>query len=248
MSFRPLIPLVFFLPILLVSSCQPIYRPNVMNQPLFSGQGDIQASGHVGTNGVDLQASGAVTDHLLAMVNYNRFSQSPDNDSLSSGFEREHQLIEIASGYYTQLGEEGENNNFGVFEAIGGYGNGTAIHFSDVWTSQMERTEGKYHKLFVQPSIGYSHSIFDVGIAPRMVMIDYYDMEVQGSGASLQPDWDRGTDLFVEPAITGRFGYKFIKFQFQFGLSIPMIEEPSYQYQPILFSVGIHMDLDRAYL
>lgn len=232
----------YFLAVYLLASCQPIYRPTVVDQPLMSGQGDIQASGHVGTNGQDFQLAGAVTDNIVVMGHYNTYDRDYDSDTLSD-YSREHSLLEIGGGYFKQLGTKGDDGNAGVVEVLGGYGNGTAKNYSDIWTQTRGEVKGKYHKFFFQPGVGYHHDIFDVGLTPRVSVIDYYDMKILDDARQLRPQWNRGTDVFLEPTLTGRIGYKLVKLQMQMGLSFPMGNEPSYDYQPFMFSLGLHIDI-----
>ncbi|MFB6257170.1 MAG: hypothetical protein ABEH38_00635 [Flavobacteriales bacterium] len=239
---NPKRPFYLLIALAFLASCQPIYRPTVVNQPLMSGKGDVQLSAHTGTNGNDFQAAGAPTKNVVVMGHYNTFSGEYEGDSLNE-YKRDHSLLEIGGGFFHQLGDQGENGNAGVVEVIGGYGNGNAKNYSDFWTDQRAEVKGSYHKFFVQPGVGYHHNIFDVGLAPRVSIIDYYEMKVLSEDGALQPNWDRGTDVFLEPALTGRLGYKFVKLQMQMGLSIPVGSKPSYQYQPFMFSIGLHIDI-----
>lgn len=234
--------------LLLLSSCQPIYRPTVVNQPMVSGKGDIQASGHIGTNGTDVQLAGAVSDHIVLIGDYNRYSMESEDDS-TSGYEQEHRSFEFGGGYYTHIGEgvRSSDNSGGVIELIGGYGNGKASHYSDVWTHRFATVTGQYHKFFFQPGIAYHHEIFDGGFTSRLTGIDYYEVKARDQqGGNIQPTSSKGMDVFFEPALTGRVGYRYVKFQFQTGLSIPLDSEPHYDYQPFMFSVGLHIDISSA--
>jgi hypothetical protein len=239
------IPTIIGVALLFLSSCQPIYRPTVVNQPMMSGQGDVQASGHIGTNGGDLQIAGAPTEHIVAIADYNAYSREDD----STNVKREHRSFEIGAGYFRHFSEEvnKENNSGGLVELIGGYGHGKANNRSSIWTPRDIKVTGNYHKFFFQPGVGFHHDVFDIGFTSRVVGIDYYEIRIREDlNQSIEPTTSPGLDYFFEPALTGRIGYKFVKFQFQFGGSIPVGSVPRYDHQPFMFSVGLHVDISQG--
>jgi len=64
MRFGPLV-----IALALLSSCAPMYVPNVRNAPLFNGKGEFQAAAFIGT-GIDLQGALALSDHIGITGNY----------------------------------------------------------------------------------------------------------------------------------------------------------------------------------
>ena len=70
MKKRTLIFKGFILTIILISSCTPPkYIPNVLNTPMLSNTGEIQASIHMAVSGFDPQLAIAITDNLGLMAN-----------------------------------------------------------------------------------------------------------------------------------------------------------------------------------
>src|SRR3989339_701931 len=53
----------------LFSSCSPEYIPNMVNTPLFSNQGEFQATVATGTSNFDAQLGYAITDNIAIIAN-----------------------------------------------------------------------------------------------------------------------------------------------------------------------------------
>jgi hypothetical protein len=211
--------------ILLLASCTPAYVPNTLNTPLMSNKGEIQVGANVGLSGFDPQASFAVTDHVGLMLNGSfRNSTSDSSDSF-----HKHVFLEGGCGYFTKIG------SIGRFETFGGYGFSKLQAYSEngIWASYADAT---CNRIFIQPAIGIATKVFDGSFATRMVMVDMHQADMQNTG------------FFLEPALTLKLGYKYVKGMLQFGLSFPLNSEViDFNYQPFLFSVGLQATLKRTY-
>lgn len=227
MKKRKIHKLIYFLAflILIVSSCAPAYVANVINTPLLSNKGEIQAAVYTGTSGFDPQFSYAISDHIGLMINgsfENRTSDSTENF-------HKHQFVEIGSGYYNEIGRNGR------FEVFGGLGSGKlkAEYSNNLWKSLSDVSNTR---VFIQPSIGVVSNIFDGSFSSRFVLINLY----QGS--------NKNTGLFVEPAITGKLGFKYLKAVLQLGLSLPVNSNNiHFLYQPVMFSIGLEANLNKIF-
>jgi hypothetical protein len=217
------IPVVFLF--IVFSSCAPAYVPNAINSPMFSNKGEVQASVHYGIAGLDPQVSYAITDHLGVMMNG---SFADRTDSTSTNYHKHH-FFEAGVGYYQKIGL------IGRFEAYGGGGFGKLSAHQDVgfWVSNAEVNTMRF---FVQPAIGLSTEVFDGSIATRLVALN------------MKQDSLSNTGLLVEPVITAKVGYRWVKAVFQFGISLPLNDEQiDFTYQPILFSIGLQATFGRKY-
>jgi hypothetical protein len=205
-------------------SCAPAYVPNTLNTPLMSNKGEVHAAVNYGLSGFDPQAAYAITDHIGIMVNGSfRNSTSDSSDSY-----HKHIFVEGGGGYYTKIG------GIGRFETYGGYGYSRlqAYFDSDIWTNF---TDVSSNRFFLQPAIGISTQVFDGSFATRLVMVDMHQGGTQKTG------------FFIEPALTLKLGYKYVKGLLQFGLSFPMDSEGyDFNHQPFLFSIGLQTTLNRA--
>jgi hypothetical protein len=210
---------------IIVSSCAPAYVPNVVNTPLLSNKGEVQAAVYKGLSGFDPQLSYAITDHVGLMLN----GSFADRTSDSTDDYHKHQFVEIGSGYYTKIGTKGR------FETFGGFGYGKLQAY---WESGILEpyADVKSIRFFVQPTIGVTTKIFDGGLSWRFVLIDMY----QGSANS--------TGIFAEPVLTGKLGFKYVKFITQFGFTIPLnFEYIDFSYEPFIFSVGLQATIGKKY-
>ncbi|MBN1416040.1 MAG: hypothetical protein JW973_13140 [Bacteroidales bacterium] len=212
---------------LVVTSCAPAYVPNVVNSPVFNNEGEFQGSLHAGLAGYDAQFAYAITDHVGVMLNgsyANRTSDSTDNF-------HKHKFAEIGAGYYGKIKENGR------YEVYGGGGFGKLQAYQEVafWQAYADVNSLRF---FVQPAIGLSTSngVFDGSFAARLI------------GINLKQDTFSNTGMLVEPAITAKVGYKYVKAVFQFGMSIPLNKNNiDFNYQPFLFSFGLQATFGRKY-
>ncbi|MFO7923164.1 MAG: hypothetical protein R6U58_05690 [Bacteroidales bacterium] len=209
---------------LISGSCAPAYVPNVINTPLLSNKGEIQASLHGGISGVDPQLSYAVTDNVGLILN----GSFADNTSDSSNNFHKHNFIEIGTGYYTKIGNKGR------FETFGGFGSGKlqAEYENDLWTSRADVISSRF---FLQPAIGITTSILDASFTSRLVLIN------------LSQGTEKSTGVFAEPALTGKLGFRYVKAVIQLGLSIPLQENIDFNYQPFMFSVGLQANFNKIF-
>ncbi len=213
-----LFPILFF-------SCAPAYVPNVVNTPLMSNKGEFQASVHTGTSGFDPQFAYALTNNIGLMLNgsfANRTSDTTDNF-------HKHQFVEFGAGYFASIGTAGR------FEVFGGYGAGNlqAEYDNNLWVSKARVNSGRF---FIQPAIGASTSVFDGSFSSRLVFVN------------LSQESEKASCAFIEPALTGKFGYKYVKFVVQTGLSVPLSSSNNlFNYQPFMFSVGIQLNIGKLF-
>jgi hypothetical protein len=196
----------------------------MVNTPMLSNKGELQVSINSGISGFDPQISYAITDHIGVMLN-GSFS---DRTSDSTNDYHKHQFVEIGTGFYKKIGELGRFESYGGF----GLGNTEGDYSSTLWSSH---ANAQFFRIFIQPSIGLATPYFDGGLATRFVVV------------SMTQDPNKSTGLFFEPVITLKLGYKYVKLVSQFGLSLPATEEIAFNYQPFMFSVGLHAYLWRKF-
>jgi len=210
--------------IILINACAPAYVPNTVNTPMLSNKGELQASLNSGISGFDPQLSYAITDHIGVMLNGSFANETSD----SSDDYHKHQFVEAGGGYYTKIGKIGRFESYGGF----GLGNTQGEYESTLWSSY---ANAQYFRIFVQPSIGMATSYFDGSFATRFVIV------------SMTQNPNKSTGYFLEPVLTFKLGYKYVKLVSQFGLSFPATEDIAFNYQPFMFSVGLHAYLWRKF-
>lgn len=198
-----------------IYGCAPVYLPNVVNTPMLSDKGELQAAIYTGVSGFDPQFAYAITDHLGVMLNASFANLSKDNnDNL-----KKYQFIETGVGYYTKIKESGRFETFGGL----GYANLNLLNSNNIYS----------YRFFIQPSIGAVSDFFDGSFSTRFVLL------------SISKDNFNYKNFFIEPVITAKVGYKFIKAVFQIGLSLPLhSSSPSYECQPLLFSIGLQAKIN----
>ncbi len=202
--------------------CAPVYIPNVVNTPMLSNQGELQGAIYTGVSGFDPQFAYAITDHLGVMLN-GSFSNKT-NDSLNNF--HKHQFVETGVGYYTKIGESGRFETFGglgVAKLKSDYSNNLWISYTDLYS----------YRAFIQPSIGAATDFFDGSFSIRFVMLSIFQNNLNYNA------------YFIEPVITAKVGYKYVKAVFQLGFSFPVnSNELIFSYQPLLFSIGIQAKIN----
>lgn len=208
------------------------------NVPLHKEAGDMHATVGTGFMGPNFQASYAAINHVFVNANGSYFS---NDDNTGDGFNR-HRIGELALGYYRVL----DDNRTTVFEISGGYGlafvedKGHREPYSD-------HLKTNYHKFYIQPSIGTATDFFEGALTLRMVALKYTNFR-----NLTFPDQDRniypGMCNYIEPLITARVGYKYLKFTVQTGMSISLSPDHDLSLQgfPFIFNLGISGRLGRV--
>jgi hypothetical protein len=201
-----------------VFACAPAYVPNVVTTPMLGQQGEVVASFNTGISGFDPQFAYAVTDQIGIVAN----GSFRDYTSDSTSNYHKHFFTEIGGGYYTRLGDVGR------FEVYGGGGGGTLqADFGN--NSFRSFADVRIYRGFIQPSIGMVTDVAELTFSSRFVFV------------TLMQDGNRVSSPFVEPAITAKLGYKYIKGTMQLGFSLPVAEELQFFYQPFIFSMGLQI-------
>ncbi len=203
--------------ILILNSCTTqMYVSNATNAPLLKEKGEV----HVTITQNDLQAAVAFA-HNFGIIANGFYA----NYKTADNYRHYGTLGEAAIGYYSPL-----KNNF-VFESYVGAGAGS-VHKQQTFTDNYNNSYNAFFnvnatKLFIQPDIGYKTKFFDAIFSARISGVKYSKFEQQNySEQQLENDYLDGNKLtgpffvFAEPAVTLRGGYKFVKVQLQYGLTI----------------------------
>lgn len=225
---------VLFLGIGWCSSCRTVYTPNTVHNPLLQEKGEFK--GLIAPN--NLQAAYAITDNIGVMANgyYNSFT-SDDKDFHNKG-----KALELGVGYFNK-----SPNNI-VYELYAGAGR---FNVAMDEASGTKNFKADATKLFIQPGIGWVNPYVEVGLAPRFSMISYDSPEISGYTAQEQDSYYFGTlatksHLFLEPAITVRGGYKWIKLQLQYGRAFKLSKN-QLNYDDDIGSVGLVFNVGEWY-
>jgi hypothetical protein len=214
-----------FFVFIILNSCAPAYVPSVVNIPLLTNKGEVQAAVYAGTSGVDPQLTYAFSNHVGVMLN----GSFANNTSSTTNNYHKHQFGEIGAGYYTHFLQRGK------FETFAGAGSGklSAEFDNNLWIS---RSNVNYTRIFVQPAVGFTTKIFDLGFSTRFVFL------------KLHQELESNTGIFAEPVINVKFGYDHIKAVAQLGLSLPMNSgNIDFTYQPLLFSLGLQANFGKVF-
>lgn len=216
------------------SACRTVYSPNVVNNPLLQEKNELKAS--VGPN--DLQAAYAITENIGLMVNgYLNHYTSDDKDFHNKG-----KAIEFGVGYFnkTQTGL--------LYEVYAGAGR---FNVKMDESNKTKNFQSDATRFFLQPGIGWTHRYFEVGLASRLSMIDYNNPAITGYSPQEQRDYHFESltlkpHVFLEPALTVRGGYKWVKLQAQYGRAFKLSKN-ELNFEDNIGSVGLVFNLAQWY-
>lgn len=199
-----------------LSSCTTtLYKSNTVNTPLFHEEKEVRISAGPG----NVQTAYAITDHVGIMGNAFWESYNKDNKDNSGT------LVEVGAGYFTPVLPDL------IFEAYGGIGLGK-ISFDETLNAGQNNARTRNYEVngmrwFVQPSIGYNTPYFEAAFTPRFSFVSFSNYSASGytpqeiEQEHLNQNTIENTMwMFVEPAITLRGGYKWIKLQAQYGVTL----------------------------
>jgi hypothetical protein len=213
--------------ILVLSSCAPVYVPNVRNSPLFTKGGEFQASAQIG-NGLEVQTALSVSKNIGFIANYSY----ADWDKQDSDDYHRHKFLEGGIGYF-------ENRGNWCYEIFAGYGKGEASSYDEYYffSAQKVSATGKYYRYFIQPAFGLNKKMMNVSFVPRFALVDFTEFSDDVVNLSVKED----PKIFFEPAVIGRLNFAENKFFFTFqaGVSLPASSNIYFDHRPFQVSTGL---------
>lgn len=245
------------------SSRQYYYMQNTHQVPLFKQKKEfrLSADGSWGseTSGSNIQMAGSISDKFALMVswqrlrNKNTYTQNGVTDDTWEGT-----CLDGAFGYFRNL------KNYGVFEVYGGVGRSAQHHAYTGDTSYQKvvyfpfwgydtisqsafivrgTADISFLKLYIQPQYGLSFRAFDLALSMRISNL--YFNSVQNTVHKSYSGFEEveffkriRNHAMMEPALTIRTGWKFIKLQFQMGRSF-LLNPSSFRMEDEHYSLGL---------
>ena len=228
--------------VLLWSSCSPkYYVPNTHNTPLLQQKGEGTFSFAAGEWRSEFQGAYAVTPNVAVMLNTAFFR--PEDDEEGDGGKG--QLFEVGLGYYRGLPKKIAFETYALL-GIGHVEN----HFPSTLTDHPSTTgeiESTLLRYGIQPAVGFQSKYLDVSVSARITGLNYGNH----SGSLVFSGEDqvaylrrKNTHLLVEPALTMKMGFDFLKLQMQLGHSFN-VNNPAFRQDEGHFTLGIGYYLDK---
>lgn len=218
----------FLLVEMLVTSCMHYYYvANEQNVPLFKEKNELHMTGTFSlgdeSESFEVQSAFSITDKLGIMANM----MSTRGGIISNHNYGEGYYFDGGIGYFHPIGDKF------VFEAYGGLGRSHQEHeystfrydeATGVWGTFTEgKSELAFTKLFIQPAFGFTSKYLDVAFSARLCRLSY---DIINNDITLNNEWhfdlnqlSNKSHFFIEPALTVRGGWKYIKAQFQVSAS-----------------------------
>ncbi len=217
------------------SACNSFYKPTMLNVPLHDKAGDIQISGAYGYSGGELHLSGAITNHVYLSANGQILFKKTKEDSISL-----YRSMEFALGYYRWLDKAKKVK----LDLACGYGPGDIDYRFLIETIPMQlrfHVSSKYHKIYLQPSLGFNSHYLDFAISMKGSMLYHYDFtDYYNPKMQLKSFSPIG---YLEPVLTIKKGLKNLRLVFQTGLVWPLTPRHALA-RPIVFpytSIGFQV-------
>jgi hypothetical protein len=244
---KKLVTSTFFLAVLLSSCSHYYYVSNVQNVPLFKGEKEFRISGTYGEGDesacIEAQTAYSVTDKIGITAN---FMSAQGGDISGKNYGRGN-YFEGAVGYYKPI------KRAGVFEIYGGLGGGNQHHeYTNAFSNQYYGSSDlSAVKLFIQPSFGLTFDLFDVALSSRFCSLSYtnIDNNIYGNTDLSEELYtlSNKSHLFIEPAITLRGGWKYVKLQFQVAYVANLNNPRLYFGEETHASIGLYVTLAGRY-
>jgi hypothetical protein len=221
------------------AGCRPVYAPNMLNIPLLKKEGELRAT----VDPRNLQLAYALADAVGLMANgYARTETSAPSGS--EKWRAEGELLEVGAGYFVPAPRGPD------WLLLDLYAGGGAGHLRWEITpagggTRVFDVDGV--RLFAQADCGVTSTFADLAIAVRVVSVQYLRTSAEHYDAALLASdhfagLKRKPWFFVEPAVTLRLGYKWVKLQIQYGRSL-QVNRPELNYDPGIFSIGVTLSL-----
>jgi len=235
------------------------YMQNPPQVTAFKEKNELRLSGNVAgaeeNNGSTVQAAYSITNHVGITANWFKYQAISGN-----GGNWKAQYYDLGIGYFKDFQKKG------LFEIYGGFGLLEQRHeyyyiktdsvYSWWFGPTVNQTlipagsaTYRAHKIFVQPSYGYSFDAIDIIISAKLSYLNFTSVDNNVTPGNYRYNevqlFSYGKSyLFIEPAITFRAGWKYVKFQLQYAYN----GYPGINCSPFTLSTGIQLSFAKRYL
>jgi hypothetical protein len=245
---------LFLLPALalLLNGCAHYYYiPNTQNVPLFKEKNEarilaaLSGGGHV--SATEAQLAWSFTKNLALMANF--LTAKGETDSENSWAKGN--SLEGAIGFFKPI------NDLLIVEIYGGYGLGKQHHQYEKYNNstllynKAGVSDLSFSKIFLQPSAGLSFKGFDIALSGRINYLSF--SKINNNIDPTISEFDEldliasnKSYLFLEPCLTIRGGWKFIKVQMQF-INSRNFTNNSLRFEDSSFSLGLYISLGKRF-
>lgn len=249
------------LPLLVVSaasalffaSCQPrIYLPDCTNAPMLREAGEVKLTGSLKLqNNVNapksvispsLDFAASPLKGLGVMASYRSTHRYADENDFYA-YEYQDSIryrgsrFEFGLGYYLPFGGRG------LFDVYGGVGFGSIER--DNLEGYFGNYDAKYYQIFLQPSIGfYANDVFEMCGGVKINLHKYSSFKTDTvkfryEFTDPQVDIEEPTFLMMGPFMNLNVGYKYAKFNMQFGANFSASKPYIRMESPLYLSMGV---------
>ena len=244
---RQLVIITFFIFAILISSCSHYYYiQNIQNVPLFKEKNELCATMALGggdeVSTKEVQAAYSITKNIAVMADF----MSASGGNVSSNNWGKGMYLDGAVGYYKSL------NDIGVFEIYGGIGTSNQHHQYSTGNHNDGTADLSFTKIFLQPSLGLTFKAFDIAISTRFSKLSFNKVDNQINLNNyeiynLDTIALNRNSFLIEPALTLRGGWKFIKLQLQFSYTNNLTHQ-NLKFENSNVSLGLYFTIAKRYL
>lgn len=221
-----------------------MYMPNMQNVPQFQEKNEVNLT----ASPQNVQLAWAYSENMGVLGNYFRRSLSVESDN-GDRIKIANTLLEGGTGYYKYT-KDGM-----TFSSFGGMGFGESEYTYQIPStpSLNERFKADLFRFFLQGSIGYVAGKDNINIAftaryanAAFSNIDTNNLKKQDLRRRRIDNLEKQNFNFIEPGITFRAGFKYIRAHSQLVYS-GKLEDRSLNYFPINLNIGLTLDLRAIY-
>lgn len=234
-----------FLSLLFLYSCAPAaYIPIgiVQNVPLLTDSSKTRFSLNLGSDGFSPSFAKVISHQNLMILNLSFINIHTDEECETCKYNHRF-LIEMAFGKFRSKDETQVLEWF----VGGGFGNSNVQDSKFVLGMSDEVTGIREKAKFIQPFVQFDYGILEDNyeiaysiktVAPYFLTYTHINNPDHNETIS---QYDKSWIVFLQPAVTARWGFKRFKAQCQFGLSAPIIAR-EYAKFSIFASVGLTLN------
>ncbi|MEQ9188165.1 MAG: hypothetical protein RLP15_10560 [Cryomorphaceae bacterium] len=220
---------------LIGTSCRPLYRASIPNQPMITERGQAEVDIGVETGSGYLNASYSLSDHLFVTAGGNAYSSNHTTA----------QFAELGAGYYSFNKERRFGTSvmgqigFGYAEVIR---DESVSNFFEPGDIELIEYDVQFLRFGVTPSAYWKSDHVDVALGMRNSMLYWL------SPSEFQDQEVDGIDIFVEPVVSVQTGSAVTKFFLESSLQIPIYRSFSHPVSPIHLGFGISFLISKSAL